>query len=72
MIEPQKEMFDEARYYRADEIARMLSVSKRTVYRMMNDIDNPLPASRVRGCLRVKGTAINEYLERNKKDPVWE
>jgi len=66
------QVFADKRYYRVDEIAKALNVSKRTVYRMMNDIENPLRAERIRGGLRVMGCVINKYLEDNRKEPVWE
>ncbi len=59
------------RYYRPDEIAEALKVDRTTVYRMIKDVLDPLPAYRVndRGPLRVHGNDINRYLEKHKVQP---
>lgn len=63
-------MFSNERSYRVDEIALALAVSKRTVYRMVNDVEDPLPAVRLRGQgLRVEGRELLRYLERHKVRP---
>ena len=62
------------RYYRPDEIADMLNVDRSTVYRMIRDIADPLPAYRIndKGPLRVHGKDINKYLESHKVRPEYE
>ena len=62
------------RYYRPDEIADVLSVARSTVYRMIRDIADPLPAYRIndKGPLRVHGKDINKYLESHKVRPEYE
>lgn len=59
------------RYYRPDEIAEALKVDRTTVYRMIKDVLDPLPAYRVndRGPLRVHGNDINKYLVKHKVQP---
>jgi excisionase family DNA binding protein len=62
------------RYYRPDEIADILNVDRSTVYRMIRDIADPLPAYRIndKGPLRVHGKDINKYLESHKVRPEYE
>ena len=62
------------RYYRPDEIAAVLNVARSTVYRMIRDIADPLPAYRIndKGPLRVHGKDINKYLESHKVRPEYE
>ena len=62
------------RYYRPDEIADILNVDRSTVYRMIRDIADPLPAYRIneKGPLRVHGKDINMYLETHKVRPEYE
>lgn len=65
-------MFSE-RYYRPDEIATVLGVSKKTVYRMINDVNDPLPAYRPAGKqLRVHGRDLNAYMDKRKVKPEEE
>ncbi len=64
------ELFKSDRSYRPDEIAKRLAVDISTVYRMIRDMDDPLPAFRPCGrALRVKGAEITKYLERRKVRP---
>jgi len=66
-------LFNPDRCYRPDEIADILSVSKRTVYRMISDISDPLPAFRPNGkYLRVSGLELNNYLDKHKVIPEEE
>ena len=62
------------RYYRPDEIADVLNVARSTVYRMIRDIAEPLPAYRIndKGPLRVHGKDINKYLVSHKVRPEYE
>ena len=62
------------RYYRPDEIADVLNVARSTVYRMIRDIADPLPAYRIndKGPLRVPGKDINKYLVSHKVRPEYE
>jgi len=59
------------RYYRPDEIAEALKVDRTTVYRMIRDVLDPLPAYRVNkdGPLRVHGKDLNQYLANHKVQP---
>jgi len=65
-------LFDDKRSYRPDEIAERIEVHISTVYRMINDIDNPLPAFRIKRQLRVNGAAANRYFEKQKVNPLEE
>jgi excisionase family DNA binding protein len=62
------------RYYRPDEIATLLRVDRSTVYRMIRNIGDPLPAVRIndKGPLRVHGKDVNKYLESHKVQPEYE
>jgi excisionase family DNA binding protein len=70
------EMFRSDRSYRPDEIAEKLQIDVRTVYRMIRDIVDPLPAYRPCGrggrALRVEGAELIRYLERRKVRPEEE
>ena len=62
------------RYYRPDEIADLLSVDRCTVYRMIKDLNDPLPAMRIggKGSLRVHGKDLAKWLEEHKVKPEEE
>ena len=55
-------------YYRPDEVATILQVNVRSVYNYIRDIENPLPASKINGVLRIKKTELDEYIQKNKID----
>jgi hypothetical protein len=60
------------RYYAPGEIAAILHVSTREVYRWIADLDDPLPATRLRQnghVLRVYGPDVRAYLARHRKIP---
>jgi excisionase family DNA binding protein len=59
-------MFRDDRCYRPDEVAEKLNIDKSTVYRMINDVEDPLPAYRLGTHLRIHGKELNAYLERRK------
>lgn len=64
------DLFRSDRSYRPDEIAAKLSVDICTVYRMIRDINDPLPAFRPHGrALRVEGAELIRYLQRRKVQP---
>lgn len=66
-------LFSPSRSYRPDEIASKLAVDICTVYRMIRNIDDPLPAFRPAGrTLRVEGRELIRYLERRKVKPELE
>ncbi len=67
-------MINPNRCYRPDEIAKIMSVDRSTVYRMIRNINNPLPAFRPtgNGPLRVQGSDLIEYIEQNKTKPEYE
>lgn len=68
------DLFKSDRCYRPDEIATILGLDKSTVYRMMKDIDDPLPSYRAAGKrqLRAKGKDLNAYMERHRVRPTEE
>ena len=54
-------------YFRVDEIAQYFSISRRTIYRMIEDEE--LPALRIRGSLRIHRNDLAKYerwLKKNK------
>lgn len=59
------------RYYRPDEVAELLSVHRSTLYRMINDTTDPLPAIKLPGDgkLRIPGKELSEWLERRRVNP---
>ncbi|MDD3535183.1 MAG: helix-turn-helix domain-containing protein [Candidatus Cloacimonetes bacterium] len=59
------------RIYRPDEIATLLAIDRSSVYRMIRNIEDPLPAFRPtgRGPLRVNGIDLIRYLDRRKTVP---
>jgi len=66
-------LFSPSRCYRPDEIAHTLGLSTRTVYRLINDIEDPLPAYRPTGTvLRVHGHDLIAWLDRRKVNPLEE
>ena len=68
------QVFKENRCYTPQRISEILEVDISTVYRLIRDIDDPLPAFRLKrnGQLRVHGKEINKYLEKHKVDPLNE
>lgn len=66
-------LFEEDRTYRPDEVAERIGAHISTVYRMINDIEDPLKAFRLRGrSLRINGADANAYFERRKVNPLDE
>lgn len=67
-------IFQDERCYRPDEIAAKLNAALSTVYRLIKDIDDPIPAFRLKnnGQMRVYGRDMNAYLENHKVDPLNE
>ena len=49
---------------RPDEIAKLLNISKKKVYELINDIENPLPSKKIGSQLRVPQDAFNKWLKR--------
>jgi excisionase family DNA binding protein len=56
-------------YYRPDEIADMLRISKDTVYRLINREQNPLKAYQVGGSIRVNKSDFDDWLKGNEIKP---
>lgn len=63
-------MIKEDRYYRPDEVAEMLAVEISTVYRLVREPGDPLPAVRLgeRGHIRILGRDLGAWLERWRVD----
>jgi excisionase family DNA binding protein len=49
---------------RPDEVAKLLKISKKQVYKLINNIDNPLPSKKIGGLLRVPQGELNKYLKK--------
>lgn len=60
--------------YRIDQVATILGVERRTVYRRINDTESPLPAFRTgrNGHIRVLGADLQRYIDANRIDPLNE
>jgi excisionase family DNA binding protein len=58
-------MFND-RLYTVQEVAELLKVSVRSVYRMIEDQD--IESTKVRCSTRIYGSSLNDYLERNKPE----
>jgi excisionase family DNA binding protein len=48
-----------------NDVCRLLSISKQTLYRLLGD--GQLPATRVRGHLRFSPDDLREFLDRNRE-----
>lgn len=68
------QVFNENRCYTPVRVSEILSVDISTIYRIIRDIDDPLPAFRLKtnGQLRVHGKELNSYFEDHKVDPLNE
>jgi excisionase family DNA binding protein len=67
-----KPLFSSDRSYRPDEIAAKLSIHICTVYRMVANIADPLPAYRIGGVLRIEGHELCKYLTAHRVKPEEE
>lgn len=67
-------LFKDDRAYRPDEVAEILGIDTKTVYRRIKDFDNPFPCVRLKkhGPLRLPGNKMNKFLEDNKVNPLEE
>ncbi len=65
---------DPEKNYRPDEVADILRVDTKTVYRYLNDIEDPLPCvklgSKTRGCLRISGVKLKDWLSKREVE-TW-
>jgi len=52
---------------RPDEVAHLLNVSKKKVYDLVNDIENPLPSTKIGGQIRIPQEGLSKYLKLCKK-----
>ena len=68
------QIFNENRCYTPLRVSEILDVDISTIYRLIRDINDPIPAYRLKtnGQLRVHGKEINKYLEDHKVDPLNE
>lgn len=58
-------------YLRPDEVAEKLKISKKTVYKLINEIENPMPSVRIGGQLRIKTVDLEKYVD-ECENKVWE
>jgi len=67
-------VFDDKKCYTPNRVAEILAVDISTVYRLIRDFDDPLPAFRLKtnGQLRIHGNRANDYFDRHRVDPLWE
>jgi ABC-type sugar transport system ATPase subunit len=56
----------EDKLYRVDEVALKLKISKRSVYRLLEDPLSNIDCIRIRSSIRVQGKSLNQYLENNQ------
>jgi excisionase family DNA binding protein len=49
---------------RPDEVANLLKVSKKKVYELINNIENPMPSKKIGGQLRVPQEGLEKYLKK--------
>jgi len=49
---------------RPDEVAKLLHISKKKVYELINDIENPLPSKKIGGQLRIPQEGLARYLKK--------
>jgi len=54
-------------FLRPDEVAEMLRISKRKVYELINNIDNPLPSKMIGGRIRIPYAEFMKYLKKCDK-----
>lgn len=66
-------MIDEGKCYRPDEVAKILSVSTRQIYRFVNDPTDPLEAYKLcqteKGKVRISGQSLKKWMEKRKIEP---
>jgi excisionase family DNA binding protein len=49
---------------RPDEVAKLLKISLKSVYKLINNIENPLPSKKIGGTIRIPQKALEKYLKR--------
>lgn len=70
-----KSYFNENRFYAVQQVAEIIGVHRNTVYKWVQDIDDPLPSHRFdksKGRLKIHGSDLNEWLANKKVDPLNE
>jgi excisionase family DNA binding protein len=58
-------------FLRPDEVAIMLDICKKTVYSLINNMDNPLPSIKIGGVKRIKRSELEKWLK-NQNEKPWE
>ncbi len=58
----------EDKLYRVDEVAKKLKVSKRSIYRLLEDPAIDIDYIKVRSSIRVKGESLNQYIDSNQAE----
>jgi len=56
---------------RPDEVAKILRISRKKVYELINDNENPMPCKKIGGQFRIRQKDLDRYLKIcvNKVDP---
>jgi hypothetical protein len=74
MSENLKPLFDSKRCYRPDEVACKWNLDIKEIYKMIKDINDPLPAFRPTGkkALRIRGEILNAWEIKTKVEPLNE
>jgi predicted DNA-binding transcriptional regulator AlpA len=66
----------EKMFFRPDEVCKILDIERTTFYRLVNQVDSPLPAVKMNespnGHLRVPKLELERWLQEHKKDPLNE
>lgn len=58
-------------YLRPDEIASILDVSVRSVYNLINNVEDPLPSIKFGGTIRVSKDKFNTWVD-SHENRIWE
>ena len=68
------EIFDDERNYYPFQVAEKLEVHISTIYRMIKDIDDPLPAFKLRrnGRLKLNGRKLNKFIKEHEINTLEE
>ena len=48
---------------RPDEVALLLKISKKKVYKLINNLENPLPSKKIGNQIRIPQEALKRYLK---------
>ena len=67
-----KTYFNETRFYAVQQVAEILGVKRNAIYTWLHRIDDPLPSHKLseNGTIRIHGSALNEWIDKRKYDPL--